>query len=80
MKHLGKILIAAGALALGSMSHAAVVTWDVITSGTWTAYAPNAGVTRSADLKTLSWGNVAPANQSSLVITNPGTQSIQTFT
>lgn len=80
MKHLGKILIAAGALALGSMGHAGVITWDVTTSGTWTAHAPNAGVSLSADLKTLSWGNVAPANQSSLVITNPGTQSIQTYT
>ena len=80
MKHLAKILVAAGALALSAISHAApVVSWNVTTTGTWTAYAPNAGVTRSADLLKLSWGNVAPANQSSLTITNPSVQNISTY-
>lgn len=80
MKHLGKILIAAGALALSGMGHAApVATWQATTTGLWTAYAPNAGVTLSNSGKTLSWGNVAQANQSSLVITNPGAQNISTY-
>ena len=81
MKHLGKTLIAAGALALSSMGHAApVITWDVTTVGTWTAYAPNPGVTHSGN--TLSWGvpNTPGGQQSSLVITNPGVQSIDTYT
>ncbi|MBP6754156.1 MAG: hypothetical protein KA145_14650, partial [Alicycliphilus sp.] len=72
MKHLGRILIAAGALALGSMGHAAPVThWAVKTVGTWTAWAPNA-VNHNGD--TLSWGvpNTQGGQQSSLVITNPG--------
>ncbi len=80
MKHLGKILIAAGALALSGMGHAdPVTTWQVTTSGTWTAYDPNAGVTLSDGDTKLSWGNVLPANQSSLVITNPGPQNISTY-
>lgn len=80
MKHLGKTLIAAGALALSSIGHAAPVsTWAVTTTGTWTAYAPNVGVTLDNGGKTLRWGNVAPANQSSLVITDPGTQNISTY-
>ena len=34
MKHLGKILIAAGALALSGMGHAApVATWQATTTG-----------------------------------------------
>ncbi len=83
MNHLGKTLIAAGALALSSMGHAdpvTVSTWAVTTTGTWTAYAPNSGVTRSADLKTLSWGTVSQSHplQSSLVITDPGVQNIST--
>ncbi len=80
MKHLGKILIAAGTLALGSMGHAAPVTdWAVTTVGTWTAWAPS-GVTHNGD--TLSWGvpNTQGGQQSSLVITNPGVQNIQTYT
>ena len=80
MKHLGKILIAAGTLALGSMGHAAPVTdWAVTTVGTWTAWAPNA-VNHNGD--TLSWGvpNTQGGQQSSLVITNPGVQNIQTYT
>ena len=80
MKHLGKILIAAGTLALGSMGHAAPVTdWAVTTVGTWTAWAPS-GVTHNGD--TLSWGvpNTPGGQQSSLVITNPGVQNIQTYT
>ena len=80
MKHLGKILIAAGTLALGSMGHAAPVTdWAVTTVGTWTAWAPS-GVTHNGD--TLSWGvpNTTGGQQSSLVITNPGVQNIQTYT
>ena len=41
MKHLGKILIAAGALALSAMSHAApVVDWKVTTTGVWSSYTP----------------------------------------
>ena len=80
MKHLGKILIAAGALALSGMGHAApVATWQATTTGLWAAYSPNAGVTLSNAGKTLSWGNVAPANQSSLVITNPGVQNFSTY-
>ena len=85
MNHLGKTLIAAGALALSSMGHAdpvTVSTWAVTTTGTWTAYAPNSGVTLSADLKTLSWGTVSQSHplQSSLVITDPGVQNISTHT
>ncbi|MBS0474928.1 MAG: PEP-CTERM sorting domain-containing protein [Proteobacteria bacterium] len=71
MKHLGKVLIAAGALALSAFSHAApVVDWNVTTTGTWTAFAPS-GVTLSNAGKTLSWGTSTGAGQSSLAITNP---------
>ena len=81
MNHLGKTLIAAGALALSSMGHAAPVThWDVTTVGTWTAYAPNPGVTHSGN--TLTWGvpSTQGGQQSSLVITNPAVQHIETYT
>ena len=77
MKHLGKILIAAGALALSAMSHAApVVTWNVTTTGVWSSYTPGPQpgpdpVTLSNAGKTLSWGQSTGSGQSSLVITNP---------
>ncbi len=79
MKHLAKVLIAAGALALSAFGHAApVIDWKVTTTGTWTAQAP-AGVTLSGDHKTLSWGTGTAAGgnqQSSLVIGNPPAQII----
>ncbi len=72
MKHFGKILIAAGALALSAMSHAApVITWNVTTTGVWSSYAPNPGVNLSNAGKTLSWGQSTGSGQSSLTITNP---------
>ncbi|MBS0508122.1 MAG: PEP-CTERM sorting domain-containing protein [Proteobacteria bacterium] len=71
MKHLGKVLIAAGALALSALSHATPVTdWNVTTTGTWTAYAPS-GVTLTNGGHTLEWGTSTGEGQSSLVITNP---------
>ncbi|MBS0467724.1 MAG: PEP-CTERM sorting domain-containing protein [Proteobacteria bacterium] len=71
MKHLGKILIAAGALALSAMSHAVPVTnWAVTTTGVWSSFAPG-GVTLSNAGHTLSWGTSTGSGQSSLVITNP---------
>ncbi len=75
MKHLSKVLLATGALALSTFAHAGpVFNWDVTTTGIWSSFAPDPGVTRSGDLKTLSWGTgTAQGNfqQSSLVITNP---------
>ncbi|HQQ70129.1 MAG TPA: THxN family PEP-CTERM protein [Alicycliphilus sp.] len=72
MKHLGKVLITAGALALSAFSHAApVIDWNVTTTGTWTAFAPNSGVTLSNGAKTLTWGQSTGSGQSSLAISNP---------
>ena len=72
MKHLSKILLATGALALSAFANAApVINWDVTTTGVWSSYAPNPGVTLSNFGKTLSWGNSTGFGQSSLVITNP---------
>ncbi len=74
MKHVAKLLLAAGALALSAMAQAALVTdWTVTTTGVWTLYAPNPGVTLSNASKTLSWGTptTAGGGQSSLAITNP---------
>ena len=81
MKHLGKVLIAAGALALSAMSHAVPVTqWDVTTTGIWSSFAPG-GVTLSNAGKTLSWGTSTGSGQSSLVISNPvpAVQNIPTW-
>jgi hypothetical protein len=84
MKNLTKSLIAAAVLATSAMSHAApVLTWNVATVGLWTAFAPNAGVTRSADQTLLSWGTpsvITPTGQSSLKIQNPDpATSINTY-
>lgn len=78
MKHLTKVLLAAGALAVSALSHATpVVAWDVTASGTWTAYAPNPGVTLAGDV--LRWGTSTGSGQSSLTITNPATTNVQTW-
>lgn len=77
---LSKILLAAGALALSAFASAAPVNnWDVSTSGTWTSYAPNSGVTLSNAGHTLSWGESTGQGQSSLVITNAATSNIPTW-
>lgn len=76
MKHLSKILLATGALALSAFAHAdPVINWDVTTTGVWSSFTPGPvpgpdPVTLSNAGKTLSWGtgNFGP---SSLVITNP---------
>lgn len=76
MKHFSKVLLATGALALSAFAHAAPVNfWDVTTTGVWSSFAPNPGVTRSADQKTLIWGESTGSGQSSLVITNPNPAS-----
>lgn len=79
MKHFTKILLAAGALAVSALSHAApVIDWDVTASGTWTAFAPNPGVS-NPDAQTLIWGTSTGSGRSSLVITNPATTNIPTW-
>ena len=79
MKHFTKTLLAAGALAVSALSHAApVINWDVTASGTWTAFAPNPGVSNPNPL-TLQWGTSTGSGQSSLVITNPATTNIPTW-
>jgi len=78
MKHLAKVLLAAGALVISTLSHGAPVDdWAVTTTGIWFSYAPNSGISLSGDQKTLSWGN---GGTSSLVITDPSAnQSISTY-
>lgn len=79
MKHLIKTLLAAGALAISALSHAApVINWDVTASGAWTAFAPNPGVS-NPDPLTLRWGTSTGSGRSSLVITNPSTTNIPTW-
>jgi hypothetical protein len=79
MKHFTKTLLAAGALAVSALSHAApVIDWNVAASGTWTAFAPNPGVSNPNPL-TLQWGTSTGSGQSSLVITNPATTNIPTW-
>ncbi len=79
MKRFTKILLAAGALTVSALSHAVpVVNWDVTVTGTWTAFAPNPGVSNVVP-NTLSWGTSTGAGQSSLVITNPGVKNIPTW-
>ena len=78
MKKFAKSLLAAGALAIGALSHAApVTTWDVEVIGSWTNFAPDPGVSLSGDGLTLSWGSSSP--QSSLAITNPAVTSANTY-
>lgn len=77
MKHFTKILLAAGALAVSALSHAApVIDWDVTASGTWTSFTSSAGFgpgVQNPDPLTLIWGTPATqgGGQSSLVINNP---------
>jgi len=76
MKHLTKILLAAGALAFSALSQAApVYEWSAAVTGSWTEYAPNPGVS-NPNPTTLIWGN---GGQSSLVITNPGPTNVTTW-
>lgn len=81
MKHVGKLLLAAGALALSSWAQATpVVSWNVTTTAVWSAYAPNPGVSLSNAGKTLSWGQSTGQGQSSLVITDPSNpQNLNTW-
>ncbi len=84
MKHLTKTLLAAGALAFSALTHAVPVTnWDVTTSGLFSSFAPNPGVTlsatRSGPATQLSWGTSTGFGQSSLTITNPATTNIPTY-
>lgn len=77
MKSFTKFLLAAGTLAFSALSQAApVTTWDVDVNGQWTGYAP-AGVSQP-NPQTLRWGTTSGL-QSSLVITNPATTSIDTY-
>lgn len=79
MKHLTKILLAAGALAFSAISHAAPVDyWDVAVTGVWSDYAPDLGVS-NPNSTTLIWGTDIGNGQSSLVITNPSTTNIPTW-
>ena len=77
MKHFTKTLLAAGALAVSALSHAApVINWDVTASGTWTGFTSSAGAgagVQNPNPLTLIWGTPATQNggQSSLVINNP---------
>lgn len=76
MKHVTKILLAAGAFAVSALSHAvpvAVTDWAATTTATWIDVLPSSGILLSNGGKTLSWGTPSPAsgNQSSLTITNP---------
>lgn len=75
MKHLTKTLLAAGALAISALSHAApVIDWDVTASGTWTAFTSSAGPgapVSNPNPLTLIWGTSTGSGQSSLVINNP---------
>lgn len=83
MKHFAKLLLAAGAFAFSALSHAGpiVTVWNAEVTGSWSAYAPNTGVTLSGDTKTLSWGTPSnPGNlQSSLVITDPAATNVNTM-
>jgi hypothetical protein len=75
MKNLTKSLLAAGVLALSTMSHAIPVTnWNVTAEGAWQTSLPN---TVSLTSLLLSWGTPTP---SSLLITNPVTTQVETFT
>lgn len=76
MKKFTKVLLAAGALAVSALSHAApVIDWDVTATGSWTLAAPGT-VTNNGT--TLSWGT-GSSGPSSLVITNPATTNIPTW-
>lgn len=80
MKNLTKSLLAAGVLALSTMSHAGplVTQWNALVTGTWTNFAPNPGVTQTGDL--LSWGIPdTNAGQSSLRVTNPAATLVNTY-
>ena len=78
MKHLAKILLAAGTLAVSALAHAApVINWDVTAVGTWVGFGP-AGVL-NPNPQTLEWGTSTGPGRSSLVITNPGTTNIPTY-
>ncbi len=82
MKNLTKSLLAAGVLAISTMSHALPVnTWDATVIGKWTNnFAPNSAVTLSGVGDTLlSWGGNAGSGQSSLGVTNPATTSVNTY-
>lgn len=75
MKRLNKVLIAAGALAFSAFASAdPVSTWDVTTTTSWINVLPGSV---SNNGNTLSWGNVNP--NSSLVVTNLGTVSVNTY-
>lgn len=78
MKHLAKVLLAAGALAVSALAHAVpVMNWDVTAVGTWAGFGP-AGVL-NPDPQTLQWGTSTGFGRSSLIISNPGTQNIPTY-
>lgn len=81
MKIFNKSLLAMGILAFGSLSQAAIVTnWTANVTGTWTAYAPNPGVSLSNSDRTLTWGTSTGAGRSSLSITNPpANQNVATY-
>lgn len=78
MKHFAKLLLAAGAVAFSALSHAGpiVTVWNAQVDGSWSAYAPNPGVTKVGD--TLQWGP-STGNQSSLVITDPAATNLNTL-
>lgn len=79
MKHFAKTLLAAGVLAISSLSNAAIVTnWDVTATGTWFSYGPAGVVNNPAN--TLRWGTDLGDGQSSLVISNPAVSSVTTLT
>ena len=83
MKHFTKILLAAGALAVSALSHAApVINWDVTASGTWTGFTSSTGTgagVSQPNSSTLQWGTSTGSGQSSLVITNPAKTNIPTW-
>lgn len=77
MKNLTKILLAAGALAISAMTHAApVITWNVAVDGSWSAFGP-AGVTQVGDQ--LRWGTSTGLGQSTLTIVDPAPTNIPTW-
>ncbi|WP_367065821.1 THxN family PEP-CTERM protein [Oryzisolibacter sp. LB2S] len=82
MKHFAKLLLAAGAVAFSALSHAGpiVTVWNAAVDGSWSAFAPNPGVTQTGD--TLHWGTPTTAGggvQSSLAITDPAPTNVNTI-
>lgn len=77
MKIVTKVLAAAAGLMVGTMSQAGVLVtqWDALSVGSWESATPGS-VSVVGD--TLSWGT-GSNGPSSLVITNPGVQELNTY-